>query len=303
MALDRGGARRTWRSTAGRRRSSSRPISGTSVEQAKKSLPGIARRDFIAVGGDAPGCSRYEDDFLGRARARRSQVDAGVEEDAAVVIYTSGTTGKPKGAVRKFPKDAMHASMQFIGETPMRVDDVHLVTCPLYHSTAFGFLAFTALLGGTVGARWTSSSPSASSQLVERHGVTTTAVVPTMLHRVLALGPSVLAKYDVRSMRGDLHGRRAAARRRSAPQLMDHFGDVLFNFYGATETGLVTMAKPDDLRAAPGLHRQGAARQRDPPARRRGARGAAGRGRRALRAQQDARRRLPQRRASRRARA
>ena len=33
---------------------------------------------------------------------------------------------------------------------------------------------------------------------------------------------------------------------------MDHFGDVLFNFYGATETGLVTLAKPDDLRAAPG---------------------------------------------------
>ncbi len=35
-------------------------------------------------------------------------------------------------------------------------------------------------------------------------------------------------------------------------QVMDHFGDVLFNCYGATETGLVTMAKPDDLRAVPG---------------------------------------------------
>jgi fatty-acyl-CoA synthase len=33
---------------------------------------------------------------------------------------------------------------------------------------------------------------------------------------------------------------------------MDHFGDILFNFYGSTETGLVTLAKPDDLRAAPG---------------------------------------------------
>jgi fatty-acyl-CoA synthase len=30
------------------------------------------------------------------------------------------------------------------------------------------------------------------------------------------------------------------------------YGDVLFNFYGATETGLVTLAKPADLRAAPG---------------------------------------------------
>jgi fatty-acyl-CoA synthase len=33
---------------------------------------------------------------------------------------------------------------------------------------------------------------------------------------------------------------------------MDYFGDVLFNCYGATELALVTMAKPEDLRAAPG---------------------------------------------------
>ena len=35
-------------------------------------------------------------------------------------------------------------------------------------------------------------------------------------------------------------------------EVMDYFGDVLFNCYGATETALVTMAKPEDLRAAPG---------------------------------------------------
>src|SRR6185436_2901569 len=37
-----------------------------------------------------------------------------------------------------------------------------------------------------------------------------------------------------------------------AIDFMDRFGDVLYNFYGATETGLVTLAKPADLRAAPG---------------------------------------------------
>ena len=142
------------------------------VEQAKKSLPGIAASDFIAVGGDVPGCSRYEEDFLA-ARGATVDVDAATVEDAAVVIYTSGTTGKPKGAVRKFPKDAMYASMQFISETPMRIDDVHLVTCPLYHSTAFGFLAFTALLGGT-SVLMDEFKPEAFLQLVDRHGVTTT---------------------------------------------------------------------------------------------------------------------------------
>ena len=33
---------------------------------------------------------------------------------------------------------------------------------------------------------------------------------------------------------------------------MDVLGDVVYNFYGATETGIVTLASPADLRAAPG---------------------------------------------------
>jgi fatty-acyl-CoA synthase len=219
------------------------------VEQAKKSLSAIDSRAFIAVGGDVPGCSRYETDFLAGA-GTPLKIGGDAQEDAAVVIYTSGTTGKPKGAVRKFPKDALHAAMQFIGETPMRADDIHLVTCPLYHSTAFGFLAFNALLGGTA-VLMDEFKPELFLQLVERHGVTTTAVVPTILHRVMALDPSIRAKYDVRSMRAIF----TVGAPLSGPlgtEVMDHFGDVLYNCYGATETGLVTMARPSDLRAAPG---------------------------------------------------
>jgi fatty-acyl-CoA synthase len=220
------------------------------VEQAKKNLPSLSDRDYIAVGADVPGCSSYEGDFLADRAAPPLAIEKGAEEDAAVVIYTSGTTGKPKGAVRKFPKDATYAAMQFIGETPMRSDDVHLVTCPLYHSTAFGFLVFNAILGGSA-VLMDDFKPEGFLDLVERHGVTTTAVVPTILHRVMALDPSVLAKYDVRSMRGIF----TVGAQLPAPlgtQVMDHFGDVLFNCYGATELALVTMAKPEDLRAAPG---------------------------------------------------
>jgi fatty-acyl-CoA synthase len=219
------------------------------VEQAKKNLPALSDRDFVAVGGRVPGCASYEDDFLAPVGTELS-MEKGSEEDAAVVIYTSGTTGKPKGAVRKFPKDATHAAMQFIAETPMRSDDIHLVTCPLYHSTAFGFLVFNAILGGTA-VLMDEFKPETFLQLVERHGVTTTAVVPTILHRVMALGPTMLEKYDVRSMRGifTVGAQLPAA---LGTQVMDHFGDVLYNCYGATELALVTMAKPEDLRAAPG---------------------------------------------------
>jgi fatty-acyl-CoA synthase len=217
------------------------------VEEAKKSLPGIAADAFFSVGASVPGCTPF-DALLDDAGEFVSE--PGAAEEASVVIYTSGTTGKPKGAVRKFPKDALPAAMRFIAETPMRIDDVHLTPCPLYHSTAYGFLTLSHILGATV-VLMDEFKPEPFLQHVERFSVTTTAVVPTMLHRVLALGEATLAKYDTRSLRTIFSGG-APLPGPLATEVMDRFGDTLFNFYGATETGLVTLGKPADLRAAPG---------------------------------------------------
>jgi fatty-acyl-CoA synthase len=219
------------------------------IEQAQKSLSWLQPGQFVAVGGDAPGCRRYEEDFLGPPGSLL-QVEKGSDEDAAVVVYTSGTTGKPKGAVRKFPKDAMHQVMRFVAETPMRCDDVHLVACPLYHTTAFGFLSMANLLGAT-SVLMDEFKPETFLQMIERHSVTTTAMVPTMLHRIMSLQPQVRSKYVVSTIRA-IFTTSAPLPGPLAIQVMDFFGDVLFNVYGATETGVVTLAKPRDLRASPG---------------------------------------------------
>jgi fatty-acyl-CoA synthase len=219
------------------------PVAG----DAKKELSQIPSSNYFAVGGSVEGTTSVErlldtpDAFV---------QEKGAEEDASVVIYTSGTTGKPKGAVRKFPREALPAFMRFIAETPMRVDDVHLVTCPLYHSTAFGFLSLSHLLGTTV-VIMDEFKPESFLRMIEDHEVTTTAVVPTMLHRVLALGQQAIDAYDTRSLRVIFSGG-APLPGPLAIQTMDQFGDILWNFYGATETGLVTLAGPSDLRAAPG---------------------------------------------------
>ncbi|MCW5833415.1 MAG: AMP-binding protein [Labilithrix sp.] len=223
------------------------------VEEASPALSATLLSNVFVVGSEGVRSPKLEAtplDALLEEPARELTADTSADEDAAVVVYTSGTTGKPKGAVRKFPKDTMQAAMRFINETPMRVDDVHLVTCPLYHSTAFGFLSLSHVLGATV-VLMDEFKAEPFLELVERHAVTTTAVVPTMLHRVMELPEETRSRYDARSLRVVFTGG-APLPGPLAIDFMDAFGDVLYNFYGATETGLVTLGKPEDLRAAPG---------------------------------------------------
>src|SRR5262249_14797295 len=72
-----------------------------------------------------------------------------------------------------------------------------------------------------------------------------------MLHRLLELPEATRARYDSRSLRVVFTGG-APLSGPLAIAFMDRYGDILYNFYGATETGLVTLADPSDLRAAPG---------------------------------------------------
>ncbi|MBI5537118.1 MAG: AMP-binding protein [Deltaproteobacteria bacterium] len=219
-------------------------VAGT-VRDALPELKQIPRDRMFSVGGRVQGFPTYEQ--LISARAGRLP-DAGGE--AAVIVYTSGTTGRPKAALRKFPRDVVQGTLNVISVAPLRTDDVHLAVLPFYHSTAFAFTSFSHLVGACV-VILDEFTPEGFLRAVQEHHVTQTAVVPTLLHRVCRLGADVVRRYDTTSLRAII----TAGAPLSAPlasEAMDLLGEVLYNFYGATETGLNTMASPADLRQSPG---------------------------------------------------
>ncbi|MBN8615606.1 MAG: AMP-binding protein [Deltaproteobacteria bacterium] len=216
--------------------------------------PVLAARDRFARLGDnliavagAPGGTVSYDELAKHGTPRPIRDGA---EEGAVVIYTSGTTGKPKGAVRTFGRDAHLAYMHILAELPVRADDRHLAVCPLYHSTAFAFATITLLLGGSVHVEMKFDAERALA-VIARERITTTAMVPTMLHRILQLPEPVRARYDVRSLRAILSGG-APLSGTLAREVCEELGHVLYNFYGATETGINTIATPDELLRSPG---------------------------------------------------
>jgi fatty-acyl-CoA synthase len=247
----------SWRSTAAElaylvQNSGARALffAADAAEAVRRAMPEIGPAlggRVYGVGGAVEGFARYED-FLAGASGGEAVSDR--SDEASVVIYTSGTTGKPKGAVRKMSRNALVQVLGFIETTPMRVGQTHLVVCPLYHSTAWGFVTISYILASTI-VLLDAFEPEAFLDAVERHRVSHTAVVPTMLHRLLQIGEPAIRARDLGSLEAIFTGG-APLSPTLATRVLDVLGDKLFNFYGATETGLVTLATPADLRAAPG---------------------------------------------------
>lgn len=171
-------------------------------------------------------------------------------DGGGVIVYTSGTTGKPKGANRAWRKTGFESVADMIYQVGMRADDRHLVVCPLYHSAAPAFVAIMMSLGATI-VLMTHFDPERALDIIQHEKITCSLMVPTMIIRIANLPAETLAKYDHGSLRW-LMSAAAPLTTEAARRFMDIFGPKLWNFYGATETGLVTIAGPRDHVSRPG---------------------------------------------------
>jgi long-chain acyl-CoA synthetase len=203
----------------------------------------------LAVGGPIAGFSDYD-----AALAPEDGSDITDPSPGTTMLYTSGTTGRPKGVHRSTLAPA-GASGPAAGQTLMAGnyragESVHLCTGPLYHAAPLAFsLSIPHMFGCCVVLmdRW---EPEAMLELIDRHEVSHTHVVPTMFHRLLQLPDEVRAKYDVSSLKFVLHG--------AAPcpvpvkqRIIEWFGPIVHEYYGATE-GFGTLVDSTTWLSKPG---------------------------------------------------
>jgi acyl-CoA synthetase (AMP-forming)/AMP-acid ligase II/NAD(P)-dependent dehydrogenase (short-subunit alcohol dehydrogenase family) len=177
-------------------------------------------------------------------------------EHGRVIMLTSGTTGTPKGATRTvatraLPLLALSGLLDLGRIKPApRAGEPIVVAPPLFHLYGQIGLFLGLGLGSPIALR-RRFDPEATLEQIERTRAGMLLAVPTMLKRIMDLPDDVRDRYDCSSLRMIVSGAAALAPE-LATDVMDEFGDILYNGYASTEVGSGTLATPADLRAAPG---------------------------------------------------
>lgn len=165
---------------------------------------------------------------------------------ARLEFLTSGTTGTPKVVRKPLVQPFMlRLGAHLLDTLELRAGVPTLLTLPLYHGHGLATLGVSLALGAPLHLAAHTPAPHLW-RILQKHGIEVLVLVPTILHRLLAepqAAPPQLRSIISGSgpLDAELSGR-----------ALKHFGPVLFNLYGTTETGLMTLATPHDLKEAPG---------------------------------------------------
>jgi long-chain acyl-CoA synthetase len=170
------------------------------------------------------------------------------------MLYSSGTTGRPKGVKPELPLDPIGTSDSLSRLLsvlfPPDGDSVYLSPAPLYHAAPLRYCLAMHRFGVPV-VVMEKFDPEQALALIEAYRVTHSQWVPTMFIRMLKLPAETRARYDVSSLRYAIH----AAAPCPAPvkeQMIDWWGPVVHEYYGATEGSFFTYAAPADWLAHKG---------------------------------------------------
>ena len=201
---------------------------------------------FILLGDGAQRAGWREYESLLAAAADTEPDVTVAPDDPWCLMYTSGTTGRPKGAIRTHRGIAMLALMTAV-ELKTHRNDNALLVMPMCHANSLFFFSAFVYCGAavTVFSR-PSFDPALCLTTMGATGTTFTSLVPTHYTMMLDVPQAKRGKADFGRVE-KLMISSAPARVETKRSVMEMFPNSgLFELYGSTEGGWVTMLHPDE---------------------------------------------------------
>lgn len=216
-------------------------VAGASLAAVAQDLPAVPHR--FSVGGGIPGYRPLEAALAAMPATRIADESPGRD-----MLYSSGTTGRPKGVTGPLPEgaiDSPNALLMLVSHLyGFGPDMVYLSPAPLYHAAPLRYCLAVHQFGGTV-IVMEKFDPERYLQLIERHRVTHSQVVPTMFVKLLKLPDEVRHRHDLSSLKVVIHAA-APCPIEVKERMIDWFGEKIFEYYSATEGAGFTAISPQE---------------------------------------------------------
>jgi len=205
----------------------------------------IEEKNFISISDKSISSWENFESLIAASDAAKPIVAVN-DTDPWALMYTSGTTGKPKGAIRS------HKGMFFLSlvteiEIGITRKDDALLVMPMCHANSLNFFCSFAYRGAAVTIYSRSSfDPQEALNVMEKNGSTFTSLVPTHYIMMLSCVSKEKRSRDLGKMT-KLMISSAPARAETKRQIMEMFPNSgLYELYGSSEAGWVTMLHPDE---------------------------------------------------------